>query len=77
MPASQNMDMIKFKETYKDVLLKMLGCTNLVCHEILTGSALLIRLPPYQLAQHSQEVLMEEIKTILDQGIIKSSKVHG
>ena len=52
----------------------MLGHTTLVCHEIPTGSALPIRFPTYQLAYHSQEVLREEIKTLLDQDIIKSSK---
>ena len=74
MPASHNMDLIKFKETYKDILLEELGHTTLLCHEIPTGSALPIRLPPYRLAQHSQEVLREEVKTLLDQDIIKSSK---
>ena len=33
-----------------------------------------IRLPPYQLAHHSQEVLREEIRTLLDQEIIRPSK---
>ena len=74
MPASQNMDLIKFKESYKDILLEVLGRTTLVCHEIPTGSALPIRLSPCHLAYHSQEVLREEIKTLLDQDIIKSSK---
>ena len=74
MPASQNMDLIKFKESYKDFLLEVPGCTTLVFHEIPTGSALPIRLPPCRLAHHSQEVLREEIKTLLDQDIIKSSK---
>ena len=74
MPASQNMDLIKFKEIYRDVLLEVPGRTTLVCHEIPTGSALPIRLPPYRLAHHSKEVLREEIKTLLDQDIIKSSK---
>ena len=36
---------IKFEETYKDVLLEVLGHTTLVCHEIPTGSALPIRFP--------------------------------
>ena len=65
MAASQNMDLIKFKKTYKDVLLEVPGYTTLVCHEIPTGSVLPIRLHPYRLAYHSQEVLREEIKTYL------------
>ena len=74
MPASQNMDLIKFKESYKDILLEVLGRTIIVRHEIPTGSALPIRLPPYCLAHHSPEVLRKEIRTLLDQDIIKSSK---
>ena len=74
MSASQNMDLIKFKEIYKDFLLEVLGHTTLVCHEIPTGSALPIRWLLYRLAHHCQEVLREEIKTLLDQDIIKSSK---
>ena len=74
MPASQNMDLIKFKESYKDILLEVPGRTTLICHEIPRGSAHPIRLPPYCLAHHSQEVLREEIKTLLDQDIIKPSK---
>ena len=39
MPASQNRDLIKFKEIYKDDLLEVPGRTTL-CHKIPTGSAL-------------------------------------
>ena len=47
------------------------GRTNLVCHNISTGDAPLVRLPPYRLAHKSQEVLREEIQTLLNQGIIR------
>ena len=49
------------------------GRTNLVCHNISTGDAPPVRLPPYRLAHKSQEVLREEIQTLLNQGIIRPS----
>ena len=41
---------------------------------ISTGDYLPIRLPPYRLAHTAQETLREEIKTLLEQGIIEPSK---
>ena len=52
----------------------MPGRTTLVQHDIPTDDAVPIRFPPYRLAHHSQEVLREEIRTLLDQGIIRPSK---
>ena len=43
-------------------------------HDIPTGDAVPIRLPHYRLAHHSKGILMEEISSLLDQGIIKSTK---
>ena len=50
------------------------GRTSLVSHEIETGDSLPIRLPPYRLAHSSQEALREEIRTLLHQGIIETSR---
>ena len=69
-----HLDIEKFKEKYKDVIQDVPGKTQIVQHDICTGDAVPIRLPPYRLAQHSQEVLREEIRTLLDQEIIRPSK---
>ena len=74
MPTSHHMTLKKLKEKYKDVLKDVPGKTTLVQHDIPTGNAIPIRLPHYRLAHHSKEILREEIGSLLDQGIIKSSK---
>ena len=65
-----HLDIEKFKEKYKDVIPDVPGKTQIVQHDMRTGDAVPIRLPPYRLAHHSQEVLREEIRTLLDQEII-------
>ena len=60
-----HLDIEKFKEKYKDVIQDVPGTTQIVQHYIRTGGAVPIRLPPYRLAHHSQEVLREAIRTLL------------
>ena len=74
MPTSHHMDLKKLKEKYKDVLKVVPGKTTLVQHDIPKGDAIPIRFPHYRLAHHSKEILREEIGSLLDQEIIKSSK---
>ncbi len=74
IPEPHHLDIQKFKEKYKDVIQDGPGKTHIVQHDIHTGDAVPIRLPPYQFANHSQEVLREEIRTLLDQEIIRPSK---
>ena len=69
-----HLDIEKFKEIYKDVIQDVPGRTQIVQYDIHTGDAVPIRLPPHRLAHHSQEVLREEIRTLLDQEIIRPSK---
>ena len=64
----------KLKKKYKDVIQDVPGKTQIVQHDIRTGDAMPIRLPSYRLAHHSQEVLREEIRTLLDQELIRLSK---
>ena len=68
-----HLDIEKFKEKYKDVIQDVPEKTQIVQHDIRTGDAVPIRFPTYRLAQHSQEVLREEIRTLLDQEIIRPS----
>ena len=74
MQDSHHIDIEELKKKYKDVLQDVPGRTTLVQHDIPTGDAVPIRFPPYRLAHHSQEMLREEIRTLLDQGIIRPSK---
>ena len=68
------MDLKKLKDKYKDVLKDVPIKTTLVQHDITTGDAVPIKLSHYRLAHHSKEILREEIGSLLDQRIIKSSK---
>ena len=49
------------------------GKTNLVYHSIPTGDTCPVRLPPYRLEQKAQDILREEIKTLLGPGIVRPS----
>ena len=69
-----HLDFEKFKEKYKDVIQYVPGKTQIVQHDIHTENAVPIRFSPCLLAHHSQEVLREEIRTLLDQKIIRPSK---
>ena len=73
MPELQLRELEKFKERYKDMLSDTPGRTHLVCHNIPTGDAHPVRLPPYRLTHKAQEILREEIQTLLNQGIIRPS----
>ncbi len=70
----QHTQLTQLKEKYKDILQDVPGRTCLVHHDILTGNSPPIRLPPYRLAHTAQEVLREEIKSLLEQNIIEPSK---
>ena len=67
-------DIEKFNEKYKDALQDIPEKTQTVQHDICTGDAVPIQFFPYQLAHHSQEVLREEMRTLLDHEIIRPSK---
>ena len=65
---------MELKEDFKDVFQDVPGRTDVVTHDIPTGDARPVRLPPYRLAHKSQDFLREEIKTLLEQEIIEPSK---
>ena len=70
----QHTQLTQLKENYKDIIQDEPGRTCLVHHDILRGNSPTIRLPPYRLAHTAQEVLREEIKSLLEQNIIEPSK---
>ena len=75
MPTSHHMDLNWLKDKYKYVLKDVPGKTTLVQHDIPTGDAVPIRFSHYRLAHHSNEILSEEIRSLLDQGSL--AKVGG
>ena len=71
-PQSKQLE--RLQDEFGDIIQDISGKTTLVEHMISTGDSLPIRLPPYRLAPTAQETLREEIKTLLEQGIIEPSK---
>ena len=57
-----------FKGKYREVLKDTPGRACLVSHSIPMEDAPPVRLPPYQLAHKSLEVLRDKIKSFLNQG---------
>ena len=74
LTLSQQQQLVELKENFKDVFQDVPGRTDVVTHDIPTGDARPVRLPPYRLAHKSQDFLREEIKTLLQQEIIEPSK---
>ena len=61
-----------FKE-FADVLQNRPGRTEVVEHQIETGAAKPVRLPPYRLPQAYRETVQRELKAMLAEGIIEPS----
>ena len=74
LTLSQQQQLMELKENFKDIFQDVPGRTDVVTHDIPTGDAQPVRLPPYRLAHKSQDFLREEIKTLLQQEIIEPSK---
>ena len=70
----QQSQLTSLQKDFADVIQDVPGRTSLVSHEIETGDSQPIRLPPYRSAHSSQEALSEEIRTLLHQGNIETSR---
>ena len=75
LTLSNQQQLMELREDFKDVFQDVPGRTDVVTHDIPTGEARPVRLPPYRLAHKSQDFLREEIKTLLEQEIIEPSKI--
>ena len=60
-------------EEFEDVLSIKPGKTDLIEHHIVTSTTKPIKLPPYRVPQAYQVMVRQEIKEILNQGIIEPS----
>jgi hypothetical protein len=58
---------------YPDVLTSRLGLTRLLQYEIILKDTRPVKLPPYRLAPPKMKFLREQIKKLLDEGVIELS----
>ena len=77
LATHQTIELCQLKEKFKDVLQDTPGRTSLVQHAIPTKDALPVRLPPYRLAHTAIDTLNEEVKTLLEQEIIRPLTAPG
>ena len=63
-------------EEFEDVLSIKPGKTDLIEHHIVTNTTKPIKLPPYRVPQAYQEMVRQEIKEMLNQGIIEPSVIE-
>ena len=61
LTLSQQQQLIELKEDFKDVHQDVPGRTDAVTHDISTGDALPVQLPPYILAHKPHDFFREEI----------------
>ena len=70
----QEADLARLKQKYRSTFTDTPGKTNAIHHRIETGAAHPVFVPPYRVPQALQPVLREQIKEMLEQGIIEPSK---
>ena len=73
LTPDQLQDLTNLKKRFNDVVSDVPGRTTLIEHSIETEDNKPIRLPAYRLPQAMQTTLRDEIKQMLDQGIIRPS----
>ena len=74
LTTQQQNDLDNLVDEYRDVFSDTPGWTDVVEHVINTGDASPIRLAPYRTPHSAHEFLRNEIKTLLQQGIIVPSR---
>ena len=73
LTTSQLADLNDLIRVFKDVFSTKPGKTNMIEHHIQTGDTKPIKLPPYRVPQALQAMVRQEIKDMLDLGIIEPS----
>ena len=74
LTVAQRKDLATLLENSQNVLYNHPGCTTLIEHQITSGDAHPIRLPPYRVPHAYREAVQFELQDMLDAGIIKPSK---
>ena len=73
LTTSQQANLNDLIKEFRDVFSTKPGKTNMIEHHIQTGDAKPIKLPPYRVPQALQAMVKQEIKDMLDLGIIEPS----
>ena len=73
LSSSQKEQLRQLREEFADVMRDQPGRTTLAEHQIETGSARPVRLPPYRLPHAYRESVKKELKEMQEQGIIEPS----
>ena len=71
LTISQQANLNDLIKEFKDVFSTKPGKTNMIEHHIQTGDTKPIKLPPYRISQALQVMVKQEIKGMLDLGIIE------
>ena len=74
LSTQERSDMQNVVDEFTDVLQGKPGLTNLAEHSIATGTTGPIRLPPYRIPHAYRESVKEELKEMLESGIIEPSQ---
>lgn len=73
LDGNQKQDMYQLLEEFKDVMTDLPGCTPLIEHEIRTTTEQPVRVKQYPLPYQMTETVKEEVKKMLDMGVIEKS----
>lgn len=73
LSADQQSDVKQLLAEYADVFSNKPGCTSLAEHRIETGSAKPVRQHPYRLPHAYRDTVQEELRDMLEHGIIETS----
>ncbi len=59
---------------HREVFAELPGQTSLITHDIVTEPGKIVRLRPYQIPEAKREAIREEVKKMLDLGVIEESQ---
>ncbi|XP_061920399.1 uncharacterized protein LOC133661276 [Entelurus aequoreus] len=73
LTPSQKADVANLQQHFADVFSPLPGRTNLTQHHIETNPGVTVRSRPYRLPEHKRKVVREELKAMLELGVIEES----
>ncbi|XP_056627068.1 retrovirus-related Pol polyprotein from transposon 412 isoform X1 [Triplophysa dalaica] len=73
LSPSQLTEVAKWQADFADVFSPLPGRTNLIEHHIETKLDVIIRSRPYRLPEHKKKVVQEELKAMLEMGVVEES----
>ena len=73
LSLAQKAEVAELQRRFADVFSPLPGRTNLIQHQIITHPGVTVRSRPYRLPEHKRKVVQEEIKAMLEMGVIEES----